>query len=222
MMLAPILVLPMLSSMTHLPGGNLMNGESEYEGNNLGELAHLLADAYANALMHDTLGAALKKKDLRLESASIEFSSALLYEITEGSCQSPRRPTTSSPDRTCVLDDESFGLRSLTDMLSNAAYRLESLGNSVSAQDAKNNQLALVTARIGSLEHLYRTVFAISRIYLDKSQKSAYVDAASEELKLAREHIELERSLCACSDRGYTERLQELSQLDERLKDLRA
>jgi hypothetical protein len=191
--------------------------EVDNDGDNFGQLAHILSEAYGNALMHDSLDAALEKKDLLLESVSIQFSSNLLYEITEGSCQSDEH-TTSPPGGTCVLDDESVGLRNLTDLLSNTAYRLESLSDSAPPGDKKSDQ---AMARIGTLKYLYRTAFALSRIYLDKSQRNVYMDAANEELKMARKQMEIERNLCACSDAGHTTRLQQLSQLSDRLRDLR-
>lgn len=77
-------------------------------------------------------------------------------------------------DRTCVLDDESVGLKGLTDMLSYAAFRLENLGRSAPPVDGTNGQRALVLARIGSMEHLYRMAFSLSRIYLDRSQSGVY------------------------------------------------
>lgn len=66
--------------------GHPMN-DSNSDINNLRQLAHILADAYENALMHDSSNADLEARDLVLESASIRFSSRMLYEITKGSCQ---------------------------------------------------------------------------------------------------------------------------------------
>lgn len=146
----------------------------------------------------------------------------MLYEITKGSCQPDEHAAPGAlPDRTCVLDDESVGLKGLTDMLSYAAYRLKNLGRSAPPVDGTNGQRALVVARIGSLEHLYRMVFAISRIYLDRLQSGVYLEAAREQLRLARKHLEIERSLCAFSDHERTARLHELSELEDQLKDMR-
>ena len=192
------------------------------DNNDLRQLAHILAGAYRNALMHDTPNADLDATDLRLESASIRLSSRLLYEITKGSCQSDEHAAEGTlADRTCVFDDESLGLRGLTDMLSHAAGRLESLGRSAPPADNPSGQRALLRARIKSMEHLYRMVFAISMIYLDRSQSAVYLEAAREQLRWARKHMEIERSLCACSDHEYTARLQELSKIEERLKEVR-
>jgi predicted RNA-binding protein YlxR (DUF448 family) len=201
--------------------GHPMN-DSNSDINNLRQLAHILADAYENALMHDSSNADLEAKDLVLESASIRFSSRMLFEITKGSCQPDEHAATGAlADRTCVLDDESVGLKGLTDMLSYAASRLENLGRSALPVDGTNGQRALVVARIGSMEHLYRIVFALSRIYLDTSQRGVYLEAAREQLRLARKHMEIERSLCACSDHEHTAQLQELSELGDQLKDMR-
>lgn len=201
--------------------GQPMN-DSNGDNNNLPQLAHILADSYGNAIMHDTPNADLEAKDLLLESASIRFSSRMLSEITKGSCQPHQHADIGAlPDLTCVLDDESVGLRGLSDMLSSAAYRLENLDKSTRAADGINGRRALVVARIGSLEHLYRMVFALSRIYLDRSQSDVYLKAAREQLRFARKHMEIERSLCACSDHEYTARLLELSDLEEQLKEIR-
>jgi len=194
------------------------------DNDSLPQLAHILAHAYGNALMHDTPNEDPEAEDLLLESASIRFSSRMLYEITEGSCQTDEHAATGAmADPTCVLDDESVGLRDLTDMLSYAAYQLE-LERSAPSADGTKRQSTLVTARMGSLEHLYRMVFALSRIYLDGSQSGVYSAAAREQLGLARKHMELERRICACSDReytGYTTRLLELGELEDSLKDMR-
>lgn len=231
--LAPTPVLPMLfpigqaevpsrlsenASFADFSIGQPMNKNDD---NDLRQLAHILADAYRNALMHDTPNADLEAADLRLESAAIRLSSRLLYEITKGSCQSEHAAIGTVADRTCVLDNESLGLRGLTDMLSHAAGRLESLGRSAPPADSTSGQRALLRARIKSMEHLYRMVFAISRIYLDRSQSAVYLEAAREHLRWARKHMEIERSLCACSDHEYTARLQELSKIEDRLKEVR-
>lgn len=190
--------------------------------NNLRQLAHILADAYQNALMHDSSNADLEAKDLVLESASIRFSSRMLHEITKGSCQPDEHAAPGAlADRTCVLDDESVGLMGLTDTLSYAAFRLENLGRSAPPLDGTNGQRALVLARIGSMAHLYRMVFSLSRIHLDRSQSGVYLRAAREQLRLARKHMEIEHSLCACSDHEHTARMQELSELEDQLKDMR-
>jgi len=122
--------------------------------------------------------------------------------------------------RNCVLDNESVGLRDLTDVLSQSAYGLANLTKSAPPADGTNGQRALVMARIGSLEHLCRMVFALSRIHLDRSQSGVYLGAAHEQLTLARKQMETERSLCACSDREYTARLREMSELEDRLKEM--
>ncbi len=202
--------------------GQPMNN-SDNDNDNLRQLAHNLADAYGNALMHDAPDDAdLEANDLLLESASIRFSSCMLYEITKGSCHPSEHAAIGAlADRTCALDDESVGLRGLTDMLSQAAYRLEKLGRSVPPADGTNSRRALVLARIGSMEHLYRMAVSLSRIYLDRSQSGVYLEAAREQLRSARKHMEVESSFCAFSDHEHTARLQELSELEDQLKDMR-
>lgn len=195
---------------------------------NLPQLAHTLSDAYTNALMHETPNAELEAKDLLLESAAIRFSSRMLYEITQGSCQTAEDAAVkgSSVDGTCVLDDESVGLADLTDTLSSAAHRLEDLGfedlgRAACVADGGNGKPTPAGARIGAMEHLYRMVFALSKVYLDRSQSGVYVEAAREQLGFARRDMETERSLCACDDSGYSARLLELSEIEDRLSDIR-
>jgi hypothetical protein len=48
-----------------------------------------------------------------------------------------------------------------------------------------------------------------------------YVEAAREQLRLARKNMEMERSLCACADREYSAQLQELSEIEGRLSGIR-
>ena len=190
------------------------------DGDDLRQLAHILSGAYGNALMHDTPNANLEAKDRLLESASMRFSSRVLYEITRGSCQPDEQAGSASADHACVLNDESVALRSLTDMLSYAASRLENLSRSISLADGTGSQRALVMARIGSMEHLYRMAFALSMIYLDRTQSRVYLEAGREQLRLAREYMEMERRLCACDDHGYSSGLLELSQIEDELKDM--
>jgi hypothetical protein len=195
-----------------------MNNSND-DNNDLRELAHILAGAYGNALMHGAPNADLEAKDLLLESASIRFSSRMLYEITKGSCQADEHADTeNAASPTCVLDDESVGLRSLTDMLSYAAYWFDNQHSPAPPAGFTNGPRALVVARIGSMKHLYRMVFALSKIYLDRSQSRVYMQAAQAQLKLARQHMEVERSLCARSDLEYVARLLELSELEDQLK----
>lgn len=233
--LAPTSVLPMLfpigqaevpsmlsenACFADFSRGQPMNN-SDSDNDNLRQLAYNLADAYGNALMHDAPDADLEAKDLLLESASIRLSSRMLYEITKGSCQPNEHAIGALADRTCALDDESVGLRGLTDMLSHAAYRLEKLGRSAPPADGTNGQRALVLARIGSMEHLYRMAVSLSRIYLDRSQSGVYLEAALGQIRLARKHMEIERSLCEFSDHEHAARLQELSEIEDQLNDMR-
>jgi hypothetical protein len=196
------------------------NSSNDDDNNDLRQLAHILAGAYGNALMHDTPNANLEAKDLLLESASIRFSSRMLYEITKGSCQPDEHPDIGAANPTCVLNDESLGLRDLIDMLSYAAYRLENQRRSAHPADGTIGPRALVVARIGSMEHLYRMVFALSKIHLDRSQSGRYLQAAREQLRSARNHMEIERGLCACSGHEYTARLLKLSELEDRLRQM--
>jgi hypothetical protein len=67
---------------------------------------------YGNALLHDTPDADLEAKDLLLESASIRFSSRILYGVIKTSSQSDEHAAIgTAADRTFVLDDKFVGLR---------------------------------------------------------------------------------------------------------------
>jgi hypothetical protein len=205
------------------PGGSAMNNNINESSNyDLPQLARILADAYGNAVVHDTPNADPEAEDLLLESASVRFASRMVHEIIEGPCQRNERPSReSSASRACVLDDESVDLTALSDMLSYAAFRLEDLASSVPSSVATDGQRIFDMARIGSMAYLYRVIFALSRIHLDQSQSGVYLEAASDQLRLARKQMEVERSLCACDDRQYTARWLEMSELEDQLKTMR-
>jgi hypothetical protein len=201
-----------------------MNNHMDNRGGDVDEvrqLVRVLGLANENSLMHDKANADLEETDLLLENAAIRLSSRIAYEITRGSCRSASAAPETLADRSCVLDDETIGLRGLTDMLSYAAYRLQRLGTSAAA-NASDNRRGLVAARIRSIEHLYRMVFALSKSYLDRPQGAVYLEAAHHQLRLAREQMEIESGLCDCSSSGYATRLTELSQLDDRLAEFEA
>ncbi len=206
--------------------GSGSNRDPDQNESDLRQLAHILSGAYGNALLHDAPSPDLESQDVGLENASIQFSFRLMAQITNASCQSYEHPSDEHADgetaaaQTCVLDEKSVGLRGLIDMLPYAAYRLELLGRSAPPEDGTSGHSALGIARIKSMGHLYRMVFALSRMHLDKSQGSAYLQAAREQLRLASRSIQTERDLCACNSPGYAERLMELSQLDDRLKNI--
>ncbi len=188
-------------------------------------VAQTLGEAYENALNHETLsqeapGAELGEADSLLENAAIRFSSRVLYEMARGSCQQYQAVSMETGNR-CILQDESVGLSALSDTLSSAASRLESLRRSLPAATLTAGPPDLVRARVGSLEHLYRMAFAVSRMYLDRSQSGAYLEAAHEQLGLARQSIEAERALCSCSDQESVARTLELSQVEDQLSEMR-
>ena len=196
--------------------------ESRNDISDLSQLAHILENAYGNALIHGTPNAEPVAEDLLLENASVRFASRIVHELTGGSCQRNERSSPGPfPGRACLLDDESLDLTALSDMLSYAAFRLEDLGSSASSTVAANSQRIPGMARIGSMAHLYRVVFALFRIHLDGSQSGVYLEAASDQLRLARKQMEVERSLCACDDREYTARLVEMLELEDQLKTMR-
>ncbi|HTR25447.1 MAG TPA: hypothetical protein VMI10_15810 [Terriglobales bacterium] len=57
-------------------------------------------------------------------------------------------------------------------------------------------------------------VFAVAKIHFDHPQARTYLDAAQEQLHLAREQVEAERTLCQCDPPGVASRLDAMSELD--------
>jgi hypothetical protein len=182
------------------------------------QLVHILSGAYENSLMHASSKAGLEAEDALLETASIQFSSRALAEIKGGSCGSSEQGTRANA---CALADPSLALGDWAAMLSHAAHRLENLTRSPSAAYDSDNSHAVITERIKTMEHLYRMVFAVSKIYLDQSQTHIYLDAAQEQLGLARQHMEAERNLCACDSSVFAERLRELSELSDQISTIK-
>lgn len=209
-------------------------------GQNSGDLRELmqtLGKAYQNSVMQDAPNADLQTDDLRLETSSIMFSLLMLDEIGKGVCQSSDPATPGVVDQACVLDDEFAGLNNLSESLSYAASRLEKISEAVPRADLSKRDLtdpvltnpdltkaeqSLFVARIQSMEHLYRMVFALSGVYLDANQSAVYLQAADEQLQLAHSSMENERALCACDPSGYATRLDGLSKLSNRITSLRA
>lgn len=178
------------------------------------ELVRTLDNAYENAVTHKAASSDIESADLLLENASILLSSRMLSAMTQGPCHGDEAGTIEAGTSKCALDDESVRLRDLTDMLSYAANRLEQLAASAGPRDTTET---LPFARIRSMEHLYRMTFAISKAHFDPSQSTVYFRAAREQLILARSSLQNESSLCACSSKGYSDRLLELSGVDQLL-----
>ncbi|HUA16079.1 MAG TPA: hypothetical protein VMG31_12345 [Verrucomicrobiae bacterium] len=187
------------------------------------QLMHTLDLAYENSLVHQKQGAGLEATDLVLENASIRLSSVLSFEITSGSCQSGEDASDENDSNdSCLLNNDTDELRDLTDMLSYSAYRLENVVRSETSADGANGPRPVVAARLRSMEHLYRLVFAVSKMYLDNAQKDVYLHSAQDELGKARNQMEMESSLSTAAVPGYQTRMSDLSQLDDRLKQMQA
>lgn len=193
-------------------------------------LGRILAHTYGNATRHDTaspdsshsrrVNSASKPTDLVLEDASIRLASRIALAITAGACPGGEPETTGTDAPSCVLDDESVGLRNLTDTLSYAASQLQRSGaSSDPRRDSETLETAetLETTRVHSMEHLYRMTFAISKAYLYRSQSRTYIEAARQQLELARKYIQAEQDLCSCNLEEYRAELLKLSELDDRL-----
>lgn len=185
--------------------------------NDVRSLVSVLGAAYENALAHDTTNIPSQDADLILEDASIRLSSRIVYEMTEGSCRELDDLPDVGASQVCNLSDESTELRNLTDMLSYAAARLENLSQSSSRENETKDQHAF-TARLKSMEYLYRMVFAVAKAFLDRPQGNIYIKAAQLQLRLARKYLEMEHNHCACDFPGYFDRLSKLNQIDEGLK----
>jgi hypothetical protein len=189
--------------------------------NELRQLVRILNGAYQNSLMHGSANANLEASDLLLENASIQFSAHVVYELKEGSCNLKAVAQETTPESACALDDPSLTLGNWAEMLSYAAYRLDNLARSASTGEPAENSRAVVTERVESMGHLYRMVFALSKSYLDHTQSRTYLDAAQEQLRLARTHMEAEHNLCECDPSGYSARLLQLSEIDNQMNSMR-
>lgn len=189
-------------------------------GADLRALMRTLAKAYQNSIMQDAPDADLEADDLLLENSSIVFSLRMLDELGKGVCQSSDPATPTIVERSCPLDEELAGLNNLSNSLSYAASRLERISDAASRTDLSTPEESVFAARIRSMEHLYRLVFALSHIYLDSSQSEVYLQAAGEQLQLANNSMEKEREVCSCDSRGFALRFLELSQLGDRIASL--
>jgi len=198
--------------------GSLMDAATNND-DQIPRLVRILSGAYENSLLHGNWRADLKAGDVLLENASLRFAARAIYAMKDGSCRS-NAPGVSAD--TCALADPSLALADWAEMLSYAAYQLDNLARSASAADASGNAREVVIERIKSMEHLYRMVFAVAKIYLDQAQGRAYLDAAQGQLALARQHTEAESNVCECDASAYAGRLLEMSELDEQMNDLRS
>lgn len=195
----------------------LMHSSDANTNADVRRLTHILAGAYGNAIRHNQPTADLESEDLILENASIRFSSLIAREIASTCGDTIQRA--GSFGRNCVLDEQAADLRNLSDMLSYAASRLE---NQSRIADHTTTANALHQVRIGSLEHLYRMVFALAKVYFDRPQSEAYLKAAHEQINLARTSIEKEQQLCSGDAQTYTTELEALARLDDAILNIQA
>jgi hypothetical protein len=193
---------------------------SDANASEVRQLVRILNGAYQNSLMHGSANANLEASDLLLENASIRFSARVVYELKEGSCNL-KAVAQETPESACALDDPSLTLGNWAEMLSYAAYRLDNLARSAAVAEGAEGSRGTTTERIESMGHLYRIVFALSKSYLDRTQSRTYLDAAQEQLKLARAHMEAEHNLCECDPSGYSARLLQLSEIESQMNDMR-
>ena len=188
-------------TMSYANGPNQQQDVNGAEADVAGSI-RTLRNAYGNAMGHRSASQDFDAVDSVLENATVRLSSQLLFAIAANS-------TGDTPN---TLDRESDDLKNLTDMLSYAAGQLNRIGGSTGMKGA-----SLESARVQSLEHLYRMTFAICNAYLDGSQRQPYLDAAREELELARENIQREADLCDCGSKEYNDEILRLSDLNDRL-----
>jgi len=179
------------------------------------QLIHVLDGAYRNALLHGSTNQNLASTDATLENASIDFSSRALESMKSEACNSGTEP---AGDTACSLDDPSLALGDWTEMISYAAYQLENLTRrtNVSADPSR----AIVSAHLESMEHLYRMVFAVTKIHFDPTQARTYLDAAQEQLRMARTNMEAERTFCQCDPSGLATRLTAMSELETQMSNM--
>lgn len=185
----------------------LMNSADSNTNEDFRQLTRTLANAYGNAIRHNaseaSLESSLESEDLNLENASIRLSGLIAHEIAASCADSVERTSAA-----CVLEEQSVNLRNVADMLSYAASHLENQGRMAGERNA------LHRVHVRSLEHLYRTLFALAKSYFDRAQSDGYLKAAHEQINLARNSLETEHQLCSCNDPNYIAKLDELAHLD--------
>lgn len=212
------LALVILTPLTALLLGQTMNAPSSMSHNDeIAQLVRTLNGAYQNSLMHNSGRSDLEANDLALEDASIQLSVRVLDELSEGACSLDAGRVSANE---CELDDPSLSLGDWTEMISYAAYRLENAVRSATSAGGADDSHTQVVERIESMDHLYRMVFALTKAHLDRLQSHTYLEAAQEQARLAREHMEAERNLCQCDPSGYAARLQKLSALGDQINTL--
>ena len=192
--------------------GNFGNGS---DCNQMTASMSLLETAYQNALLHDSRNAdmqeaGLQEEDHKLEDVSLHLSS-LLVECT---LDQQAENSGSSPDCQCLPTPQN--LRTLADTLSSAAYRLVQLPKSGGSTAG-----SVEAARISSMAHLYRMLFALTMSALDQAQSEVYLGAAQGQIKAATAAIQLERDRCACNVERSSARLSQLAELDATLTRMR-
>jgi hypothetical protein len=217
--MALALALVILTPLTALLLGQAVNASPSSMNPNYGisQLLRTLNGAYQNSLMHDSGRTDLEASDLALEDASIQLSARMLDELSEGACGSDAERVSTNE---CELDDPSLALGDWAEMISYAAYRLENAARSATSTAGADDSHPPVTERIESMDHLYRMVFAVTKAHLDHLQSHTYLEAAQEQIRLARQHMEAERTLCQCDPSGYATRLQKLSALGDQINSL--
>jgi hypothetical protein len=209
------LALVILTPLAALLRGQPVNDSSMGHDDEIAQLVQILNGAYENSLLHDSARNNLEANDAVLEDAAIQFSSRAVDELK--SCGADTRE---GAENACALDDPSLSLGDWAEMISYASYRLENAARSTNPGGGTDDSRARVTERIESMAHLYRIVFAVSKAHLDPLQSRMYLEAAQEQLKFARQHMEADRNLCRCEADVYASRLQELSVLSDRMDSL--
>ncbi|HVM94123.1 MAG TPA: hypothetical protein VMT67_14975 [Terriglobales bacterium] len=208
--------LVILTSCAALLLGQPLGESSMSSDSGIPQLVHVLDGAYRNALLHGSTSQNLDSSDAILENASIDFSSRVLESMKSETCNSG---TEAADANSCSLDDPALALGDWTEMISYAAYELGNLARrtNVGADPSR----AVVSAHLETMEHLYRMVFAVAKIHFDRTQAKTYLDAAAEQLNLARTQMQAERSLCRCDSSAIASRLDAMSELDNRMNSMR-
>jgi hypothetical protein len=212
-----------LAILTVVPS---LQGQTLDSSDDIPQLMQTLSFAYGNSERHDTPDANLSTEDLSLQTAAIQFSLEMLSGIGQTGCTLSGTKKSDSKDLDadggrCLLKGTFERLPDLAASLSYAAYRLENLEVSYAAGHSDTEQSPAL-AHLGAMEHLYRTVFALSSMYLDSLQSPAYLQSAHEQLQFARSHMEREETLCGCTPQGYPALLLQLSQLNDEINALRS
>lgn len=193
-----------IGAVSLVPHAEGMNDCEQMRGPEL-----LLGTAYQNAVLHDDRNLQPEQADRQLEDAAVQLSLVL------AACGNDRQPRDEN-NAQCECVPAAENLRALADTVSYAAQKLIRV-HRMSEGGEGIAETSATAARISSMAHLYRVVFALSKSLLDPTQSAIYMRAARQEIARAQNAMQTEQQECGCSPEWYESRLAQLSELSEKL-----